>query len=103
MKLYEIVYEKYSLPRGVVSVARPIGQERYKGVCGRYVSQTWLDKVLNQSGFDERARNIYITHLRFFVLTAKRKILPIAELFQGLKQEDVLLVTLMGPNSAGNH
>ena len=39
MKLYEIVYEKNSWPRGVASVASPIaGHELYKGVCGRYVS-----------------------------------------------------------------
>ncbi len=64
MKWYGIVYEKkYSWPLGVASVARPIGQERYKGVCGRYVSQTWLDNVLNQSGSDEWARNIYFTRL----------------------------------------
>ncbi len=45
----------------MASVEGLIELERYKGVCGRYVAQTWLDNVLNQSGFDEWARNIYFT------------------------------------------
>ena len=42
MKLYEIVFEKYSWPRGMASMARPIGQERVTDVVGQRVESVWI-------------------------------------------------------------
>jgi len=109
MKLYEIVYEKkYSWPRGVASVACP---ECYDQQMPAHLSKwlAWQIRVTDVVG--QRVESVWISwvgleHLLYaptFVLTAKRKIQPIAEFLGGLTQEDVLLVTLMRPNSAGNH
>ena len=112
MKWYEMVWnclwKKCSLPRGVASVARP---ECYDQQMPAHLSKwlAWQIHVTDVVG--QRVESVWISwvvleHLLYspmFVLTAKRKIQPIAGLLQGLKQGDVLLVTLMGPNSAGYH